>query len=683
MLVNQSRLTQMWSFMGFGPYALLIRMLVFALALFSASRMLLILWLADRVLATDQLMNILIQGLRADLIMICYWLLIPVLLVPVWAHRRFARSWYGFTYWWSLLGLAFFIFMELATPGFILQYDVRPNRLFVEYLKYPQEVFAMLWHGFKLQLVGGLSVTVLLIVLATHWLKKSAQNVGTGSLLIKLMTWPLILMLVIVGMRSTLGHRPANPAFFSITGDALVNSLVINSSYSVLFSIYNLKHEARSSEIYGKLSTKKMLDNVLNWPWLKSYSFDNPEYPSVHKQQSVIKRDKPLNLVIVLEESLGATFVESLGGVAATPELEKLKEEGWWFEQLYATGTRSVRGIEAVVSGFMPTPAQSVVKLSLSQKGFTTLGSILSSQGFHTEFIYGGEAHFDNMRSFFTGNGFSDIIDINDIKNPAFVGSWGASDEDLLNHAHQHLMKLHHQQQPFFSVIFSSSNHEPFEFPDGRISLYEEPKNRVNNAVKYADYALGQFFAQAKKSDYWQDTVFLIVADHDNRVYGANLVPVEKFHIPGLILGADIHPDKITSVASQVDLAPTLLSLIGVSSNHPMLGRDFVLDKTSALLQFNEYFALLEDNFSAERSASNPLGNLTILRPDQAPLRAEYIAAEKRVNILQVSPSAEQSENALAHVLLPSYLYREQKYKIPVEPLFITNTTLNSTSLHN
>ncbi|WP_205006240.1 LTA synthase family protein, partial [Escherichia coli] len=114
------------------------------------------------------------------------------------------------------------------------------------------------------------------------------------------------------------------------------------------------------------------------------------------------------------------------------------------------------------------------------------------------------------------------------------------------------------------------SNHEPFEFPDGRIELNEEPKARVNNAVKYADWAMGQFFRKAKQSDYWQDTLFLIVADHDNRVYGNNLIPVEKFHIPGLILGADTKPELLTSLASQIDLAPTLLSMMGISSCHTM-----------------------------------------------------------------------------------------------------------------
>src|SRR5690606_8702911 len=119
------------------------------------------------------------------------------------------------------------------------------------------------------------------------------------------------------------------------------------------------------------------------------------------------------------------------------------------------------------------------------------------------------EAHFDNMRGFFTSNGFMDIVDSSRIQNPVFVGSWGASDEDLFNSAHHEFESLHKTGKPFFSLVFTSSNHEPFEFPDKRISLFESPKNTAKNAVKYADWAMGRFFDNAKKSSYWQDTVFL------------------------------------------------------------------------------------------------------------------------------------------------------------------------------
>jgi phosphoglycerol transferase MdoB-like AlkP superfamily enzyme len=638
-----------------GPYASLVQMLLIGLVLLSAFRLAMLAWQWERVRATGAVFEIIVQGVRADLILLGYFLAIPLLLAPLLAHRRSSRLWQGVTLWWTAAALIFILFMEVASPQFIMQYDARPNRLFIEYLTYPQEVFATLWNGFRAALLLGCALTVIVGLALVRVLKGASSRMTMWPGRTVLLVWPVLCLLVFMQIRSTTAHRPANPAMFALTGDAMVNSLVINSAWSVLDAIRSMDNEARSSEIYGDFPREQVFAEVKAAPWLRDYAFPNPQLPTLHHQAAAITRDRPLNLVIVLQESLGATFVKSLGGVAVTPELEKLKGEGWWFEQLYATGTRSVRGIEAVVAGYAPTPARSTVKLSLSQQNFYTLAAGLGTKGYHTEFVYGGEAHFDNMRSFFTGNGFQKIVDIGDMK-PQFVGSWGASDEDLFDKSLERLKTLHAAKQPFFSLIFTSSNHEPFEFPDGKIALHDGDKQTANNAVKYADYALGKFIREAKQQAYWKDTVFLIVADHDNRVYGDNLVPIKKFHIPGLILGADIEPKRITTIASQVDLAPTLLSLLGVSSTHPMIGRDLVKDSTTpgrALIQFNDYFAYLEGS------------SATVLRPGQTPLAGRYDAASGQFSPGTGSPTQAQVDKAMAHVILPSILYREQRYRLP------------------
>lgn len=642
-----------------GPYASLLQMLLLGLAILSLSRLGLVAWQWERVRATGLSATLFLQGVRADLIVLGYFLAVPLLLAPLLAlpppaHHAAARLWRAGTVAWATFALVFIVFMELSSPQFIMQYDVRPNRLFIEYLSYPREVFATLWNGFRTALLLGAALTVALGVALYRLLKRASGGMRAWPASRLLLAWPLLCLLVFVQVRSTTGHRPANPALFALSGDALVNSLVINSAWSVLDAVGALRKEARSSEIYGEMPRERILAQVRAAPWLREARFSHPELPTLHRQHAAIGRDRPLNLVIVLEESLGATFVQSLGGLPVTPELEKLKDEGWWFEQLYATGTRSVRGIEAVVAGYAPTPARSVVKLSLAQRNFYTLAAGLGRQGYHTEFVYGGEAHFDNMRGFFTGNGFRNVVDLQQMR-PAFVGSWGASDEDLFDKSLERLRALHASGQPFFSLIFTSSNHEPFEFPDGKIALHEPRKQSVNNAVKYADYALGKFIRAAKREDYWKDTVFLIVADHDNRVYGNALVPIKKFHIPGLILGADIQPKRIGTIASQIDLAPTLLSLLGVSGEHPMIGRDFARDSTSpgrALLQFNDHFAWLEGSAA------------TILRPGQPPLLGRYDATSGVLVPNVGIPSRAQVEKAMAHVMLPSLLYREQRYRL-------------------
>ena len=640
-----------------GPFAPLAAMLIIGLIILSLSRFGLVLWKLDRVTATHKLSDILFQGLRADIIQLSLLALIPLLLAPLLAIKRFFKTWRRFTYIWVIAAIVFLVFLEAATPGFIAEYDVRPNRLFIEYLKYPQEVVSMLWGGFRVHVFAGIGFTLLAIWAMRRfmqpWLDINISASSTWSNKKIWLVWPLLFLLTAFAIRSTIGHRPANPALFAITTDGMVNSLVINSSYSVIYAIYDLQHESKSSKIYGKMDRAEIF---------KLTNAKDSEIPTLKTLTPSAKRNKPLNLVILLQESLGAGFVESLGGKPVTPNLGKLKEEGIWLEQLYATGTRSVRGIEAVTAGFQPTPSESTVKLSLSQKNFFTLASLLSKQGYTSEFIYGGESHFDNMRGFFLGNGFNQIIDQKDYKNPIFVGSWGASDEDLLNKTHEQLMKHHASGKPFFTLAFSSSNHAPFQFPDGRIQLYEQPKATDNNAVKYADYAIGQFFEKAKKSPYWKDTVFLIVADHDIRVRGDTLVPIEHFHIPGLILGADIQPKKLSTIASQIDLPVTLLSLMGINAQHPMTGRDLSSEPADylgrAMMQYNYNFAWIEQTKDSNQ--------VVVLREGKPVAFGVYDVNNKHLD--EVAPPSDAKaleERALANSLLPALLYSEQRYHLP------------------
>lgn len=637
-----------------GAYAPLLALFSLVLLLAGLARALLVAWQVDRVMDAGIWPTIFLHGLRVDLILAGLAVAFPLLLVPLLGHHGTWTLWKRFTFVWAILALFVILFMELATPTFLAQYDVRPNRLFIEYLKYPREVFSTLWHGFRIPVLLAVAVCLGLTLFAAALFRPWLQESRTPGYARTLLVWPIAVLAVFISIRSTTDHRPANPAMFALTSDAMVNSLILNSTWSVAFALYNLKHEADADESYGSLGQLELLAEVRAAPWLAQAEFSSDLFPTLHHQTPSRSRSRPLNLVIVLEESLGATFVESLGGKPVTPRLEQLKGQGWWFENLFATGTRSVRGIEAVVAGYLPSPARSVVKLSLAQDHFFTLAGLLESKGYDTGFIYGGEAHFDNMRSFFSGNGFEHIVDQSDYVAPLFTGSWGVSDEDLFNRAHADLLQLHSAGQPFFRLVFSSSNHTPFEFPDGRIALQGTEKNTVDNAVRYADYALGEFIAQARASDYWRNTLFLIVADHDARVWGNELVPIKNFQIPGLILGADVEPKRIKTVSSQIDLAPTLLSLMGVDSEHPMIGRDLSRDSEApgrAMMQFNDYYAWMDGGFG-----------VTVLRQHNSPLKGDYDPVRGLTTYTETAPEPDKVREALAHALLPLWLYRERKY---------------------
>lgn len=633
-------------------------MAMLGLVVLGVSRLGLALWQRAAVDEVHGWVPVLVQGLRVDVATLCL-LFVPLaallLLLPaaVYDARWVRRIAVG----WLALATTLLVWLELATPGFMAEYGLRPDRVFVEYLVYPREVLSMLAEGRPLECIG-----VLLLTAAAAWASLRlarrgwpSQPTPAGGVLLRAGLAVLVLGVGALGVRSTLGHRPMNPAMLSFSTNPTVNALPLNSFYSLAFAMRGwLQHEETAESLYGELPAETVIASVRAGTGLPASAFIDPERPTLAARNPVW-RGKPKNLVIVLEESLGAQFIGSLGGRPLSPEYDRLSEQGWAFERLYATGTRSVRGIEAVVAGFAPTPAQAVVKRARSQQGFFTLADVLRRRGYDTTFYYGGESHFDNMRGFFLGNGFGRVVEQRDYRAPAFVGSWGVSDEDLFARADEEFARLHADGKPFFGFVFTSSNHDPFEFPTGRITPFEQPLATRNNAAKYADHALGGFFDKAMASDYWNDTVFLVVADHDSRVFGRDLVPVDNFHIPGLILGAGITPRRDDRIASQIDLGPTLLSLIGIADATPMTGRDLADPAMRlpgrALMQYDRNFAWLQGD------------DVVVLQPDKVPSQYRYVPGQGRLQPAALSPLL--AREAHAQALWGSLAYERGWYGLP------------------
>lgn len=574
---------------------------ILILIIFTCSRLGLSLWHLDRVNDAQGWNNILIGGLRVDIASISYLFILPALIMSLFSGDHLVGKICNWSLRiWITLGLWFVVYMEVATPAFIIEYDLRPNRLFIEYLIYPKEVLKMLWGGYKLELL--IAFTVSLVTLIGGW--KLSKILTTNMTYPKWKWRPIIAVIVVLlgvmGGRSTLGHRPLNPAMVAFSSDPLINDLLLNSSFSVLFAAKQISSENSAYDYYPKMSKNEVINEIRESTIIpkNAYYFDKKPTLTNHIASY---QGQPKNIVILLLESHAARYVKGLGGIDLSPNIDKLYKEGWGFNRMYASGTRSVRGIEAVTTGFSPTPARAVVKLGKSQTNFFTAADLLKTNKYHTQFIYGGESHFDNMKSFFLGNGFVDMQDFPTFESPSFVGSWGASDEDLYTKADQQFNTLSKAKKPFFSLVFSSSNHTPFDYPSNKITPFNKPLQTVENAVKYADYALGEFIEKAKKSNYWKNTIFVVVADHDGKTTGSLPVPIGHFKIPAVIFGGGIDYRPDDRLVSQIDLLPTLLSLAGISSSNPMIGHDLTqhvpLSKQRAMMQRDKNFAwMTEDN---------------------------------------------------------------------------------------
>ncbi|SIQ13861.1 Phosphoglycerol transferase MdoB [Chryseobacterium sp. RU37D] len=287
------------------------------------------------------------------------------------------------------------------------------------------------------------------------------------------------------------------------------------------------------------------------------------------------KSELKKNVVLISIESLSADFLEHYGNKEKiTPFLDSLADRSLMFTNLYATGNRTVRGLEALTLCIPPTAGESIIKRENNKNKFTT-GSVFKSKGYDVKFLYGGYSYFDNMQDFFVGNGYG-IVDRNNFKPEeiTFANVWGVADEDMAKKAIQTMNIEAKSGKPFFNHWMTVSNHRPFTYPDGRIDIPGNAKSR-EGGVKYTDYSLRKFFEMAKKQDWYKNTVFVIIADHCASSAGDTELPMDKYRIPAMIFSEGfIQPQKFSETISQIDVMPTLFGLLNFNYQSKFLGQD-------------------------------------------------------------------------------------------------------------
>ncbi|MEY2747612.1 MAG: hypothetical protein RL112_2654 [Planctomycetota bacterium] len=615
-----------------------------------AGRAILLAWQWDRLAdldAQDRLMAF-VHGLRMDTIAVGWLLSVPVLVAAL-SPARFAASGAKILRWWSLASLALVVFVEVATFPFFAEYDARPNFLFSAYVEYPLEVASMLWADQK----AGLAAAAALVATTAWWQAKrldvaSATECLSRPWLRRAAWFPPMAACLFLGIRSSLGHRPANTADALYCANRVAGEIAKNSLHSAAYEAYRGRKDGkRLAKQYGEIPRDEAyarVDRLLGTPRRDDLPFHRVE-PTVRPSA------KPRNLVVIIEESMGARFVGHLGDDRGlTPRLDELAEGSLVFTNLHSNGTRSIRGLSALSAGFQAIPGDGVLKRPKSQSGFFTLSSLLEPHGYHTSFIYGGEARFDNMRGWYAGNGFDLILEEKDFDNVTFRGSWGACDEDAMVEAVELYSKLHAEGRPFASVVFSQSNHSPFDLPPGKVPLVEGvPERSVENAIRYADYAIGRFFELARQQPWHADTVYLVAADHDVRAYGDAAVPVDAFHIPGLVHGQCVEPGRHDAVASQPDLLATALGHLGMDLEHPILGTPVSRPgrQAFALMQYNDAYGFRRGD------------KVAVLRPSLEP--ETFVWSGGR--LLPTDEDVELERDGLALVHVAEDLYERRLYR--------------------
>jgi phosphoglycerol transferase MdoB-like AlkP superfamily enzyme len=521
------------------------------------------------------------------------WLAVPlVLFLTLLPERWFRwRATRAFLFLWIAIATFSGLFVAAAEYFFFEEFNGRFNFVAVDYLIYPGEVADNIWQSYH----TGIILT--LIALATAGLLYTLRRPMRAA-------WerraPGLQRLAFLGAYAAVlavASWMISPALSRVSEDRALNELASNGYYSFFMAL--LGSDAPYEGLYATRPQTANLDR------LHRLLAEPAAAPAAFAPDSTLRPVRPLgperkmNVVIVLEESLGSEFIGALNPAtkeSLTPRFDALTREGTLLTHAFSTGNRTIRAIEATTSSLPPLPGGSIVRRDQSV-GLFTLPELLKSRGYQTMFVYGGRALFDGMGNYLSHNGVDKIVDQKDFPKGTFTTAWGACDEAIFTKALQEMDGLAATGKPFYSLVLSVSNHRPFTFPQDGIQAL--PRfHRRENVVRYADYALGRFMAEAKAHAFYKNTVFVLMGDHGARVYGAAEIPLASYQVPILIVAPGAVPAaaRLDTISSSLDVPPTILGILGMGYDSKFFGHDlFRVDPSAgrALMTHNNDIALM------------------------------------------------------------------------------------------
>jgi phosphoglycerol transferase MdoB-like AlkP superfamily enzyme len=518
------------------------------------------------------LLGTLLTGLFFDFGTVSF-IAFPAIIYYTIFPNKWIGSWVDKILIWFFTFLTIFIlvFVFFAEITFWDEFKTRFNFIAVDYLIYTHEVVANIEQSYPLPLlISGVLISTFLI-LFIFYKRKYFQNTFTQKASLKQR-----LVIVATAFTSCLFFTlfiTNNQAEWSSNR---YNAEISKSGIYSFFAAFR-NNQMKYDEFYTSIDNDKAFTIVRNKLKEENSRFKNNNL-SIHRTiLDTTKNDEPhKNVVFILVESLSGSFMKEFGNEKnITPFLDSLAQKSIFFDNLYATGTRTVRGMEAVTLCIPPTPGQSIVKRPENQNLFT-VSNVFKSKGYNSNFFYGGDGYFDNMNAYFGGNGFtiydrgrgsvlSDKIkttrnNIND-DEVTFENAWGICDDDIYSKMLKVADEHYNSNKPFFNFVMTTSNHRPYTYPDNAVDIPSGTGRE--GAVKYTDYALKKMFEKAKNKPWFKNTVFIIIADHCASSAGKDEIDVANYHIPAFIVNLpEYQNQKIKKQCSQIDIFPTFFSLL-------------------------------------------------------------------------------------------------------------------------
>lgn len=531
------------------------------------------------------------------------------------------------------------IFNAVSEYFFYNEFGVRYNFIAVDYLIYTTEVIGNIMESYPI--IPLFTAIFVVTGLATWWIYKKTKD--------SLLQLPnLVQKLTLLGV------------FAVLLGISLSFAEKINLKKG---NIFQQEIAANGMVKFYEAFSNNTLDFFTFYPTVDQKTAEkNTLLPlGTTTLSRPITSEKPelqKNVVLISIESLSAAYMKVYGYEEnVTPFLDQLAQKSLFFTNLYATGNRTVRGLEALTLCIPPTAGESVIKREKENKNKFTTGSVFKSKGYSVKYLYGGYSYFDNMKDFYGGNGY-EIVDRDNFtpEEITFANVWGVCDEDMAKKAISEMNKDYKAGKPFFHHWMTVSNHRPFTYPEGKIDIPADSKSR-KGGVKYTDYSIMKFFEMAQKQPWFKNTVFVIVADHCSSSAGKTELPMDKYRIPAMIYSPEfVAPQKFSQVTSQIDVMPTVLGLLNFKYQSKFLGQD-VFSKNfvpRAYIATYQDLGFIKDNYLTVISPTKNIKQYQLVQKPNTNTTTEFNIYYTE-NLLQDNPRKDLVDQTISNYQSTSF----------------------------
>ena len=522
------------------------------------------------------------------------------------------------------------VFIAVAQLLFWQEFHTNFNFIAVDYLIYTHEMLGNIAQSFNVPL---LIIAISIITVGIFKLQRRAETFSLDRLPIGMLSIAALAIALIViraEVRETFSDNRHN---IELSGNGAFEFVRAFFANELDYATFYATHD--SDEVIRRLRSLLTVDNA---------TFINDSDITRRVENSNRLSSVKPNVVMITVESLNADFTGAFGNGDLTPRLDRIAEQSLCFTRMYATGTRTVRGLEALSLSLPPTPGQSILRRK-DNADMSTLGAIFRDNGYSCDFIYGGYGYFDNMNAFFSANGY-EIKDRTTIPDDEIFHEtiWGVADEILFTQVIRSMDEHFKRGERAFEMVMTTSNHRPFKFPADRIDM---PEGTRAAAVRYTDWAIGDFLERAASRPWFDETIFVIVADHQALAAGKTTLPVNCYHIPCMIYSPKlIESGRNERLISQMDLPPTLLGMLGISYESKFLGRDiFRAERSIAFISTYQLLGMIEDDV------------LIVLTPDKK-IAAYHIDDWNLSSYTPIELPEQSIDDAVAYYQGASQLYK-------------------------